>query len=108
MENKKRLVKILTHFLKLKEKMNKIEDNDIYFKKTEDTINNIRRMNYLCEVIDDETVEELKYLCRWLQNQNPPFNNVLYVYQSFNKRAVMNSLYHSLLNYEFIKQLKTI
>lgn len=106
MENKERLIKILTHFLKLKEKMDEIENNDIYFKKTEDVKNNIRRINYLCDTIDDKTVFELKDLSKWLDKQNPPFTNVLYIYYSFTKKSVMNSLYHGYINYHFIEQIK--
>lgn len=88
MENTKRLVKILTHFVKLEQHMRDIDENAII----KNTINK-KKIDYLCEIIDDETIKELKYLSEWLDKEEPYFSGFLDEHWCC-KRKIIKSLYY--------------
>ncbi len=88
MENTERLIKILTHFVKLEENMRDIDEKAII----KNTIVK-KKIDYLCKIINDDTIEELKYLSNWLDEDEPFFD--LSIENGDSKRHIIKSLYYN-------------
>lgn len=108
MDKIQRLLKILKQFIILRNKMKEVEKEDIFFTNLQDEKNNKRRVEYLCEIIDDKTIEELKEINNWINKTLPP-EFCLYIYSSYTKEEVMHVLFHHFKNYyDYIKKLEKI